>query len=308
METRSDAESGTVLKISDDGLIVSTATGDVRLSGLADLAGNETSARLLASTWGFGVGDCLQCAEGEEGRLLGDYNRSVGRNESSWLDLLEAHEVPEIPFARPPGEIRDFRSLDCFLPEGLTNLQQPDQDSSDVPRILFGYFMARFSNVEQLQVGYSADTATIETGSGLFARLVPLPFTINNRVTVQEALAEGATRLSDTRRRQTYPLDVLSRYPRLRAFRESGFTYPVATGPVVDLDKVPSRARGVVLMLQSDATGTRFVYDAAAPVSTGYPYDRYVSRGIPLPARHAILRTCRSVESRGHRANTRSRG
>ena len=105
-DSDSSREAGTILEISDAGLLVSTGSKALRLSGLSESTGEPVSPEHVARLLGLGVGDRFASRSSAERERLAPLAEEISRSEAFWRRRLESFEAVDLPYigkARPSG-------------------------------------------------------------------------------------------------------------------------------------------------------------------------------------------------------------
>ena len=105
-EADSSAEPGTLLDVSDAGLLVATGSRALRLIALTESTGEPVSPEEVAQSLGLGVGDRFSSRSDLESREMLSLAEEMSRSEAFWRRRLESFEAIELPYigtARPSG-------------------------------------------------------------------------------------------------------------------------------------------------------------------------------------------------------------
>lgn len=259
------APPGTVVAVNDDGrgarVVVATATANVAVT-LATLEGEPLDAATLHAQYGCSEGQRLPILAPHERETLTRWSERYSRYEAFWVQQLLNAE----PYCLPDTLLHTAVSTSAAthtaqhvaLPaEVFVPLQhQYDLYSlSDIMQAVCILYLARLADSWTFDVGLmvNAPYSTLSTDDP-FAAVVPLRIELNPRATFDEVCAAVASSMAHTRKRATFPLDVVGRYPALQQ-HSTAWQLRWHVGVAADVAAWSGLPHHVALALVPDATG-----------------------------------------------------
>lgn len=258
-------EPGEVLSITEEGVIVATGHGPIRLEGFARLCGMPLLPLLFVEATDIQVGSCFDAVDEETGDLLDGLAETLSRSEQAWVDQLAALEPLEIPLAEAvrPNDPVDFETLDLHLPQEFLARGAQDKLSADETTAAgIIAWLCRLVGARQHLAVTTAQTRDRmrDLGPWLnpFALLKPR---FRSRKTWAAQLPRFARQMKTLNRRLGWTRDTAARHGATRALAGSltGRFLPVCLNLGVDGEDFDGElaCHGHVLNLFVDASGTR---------------------------------------------------
>ncbi|MHC4376815.1 MAG: formyltransferase family protein, partial [Planctomycetota bacterium] len=205
---------GAVVEVDGDGLVVGTANGALRLSGLTDRSGRS----LAPGELGHAVGSSLPRAKGETLDALRRWPRNHGRFEQAWVERCLAAQPAELPYAaEASGNAREV------VVELAADLQGADEASRAAEWLAaLGGFLGRCGAERDAHVLVAGQrhAELPESLNGWVAPAVPTPIDVALDADWRSALECQGQRWSDVQERGTFLLDLPARYPQLHGRAE----------------------------------------------------------------------------------------
>ena len=239
-----------------------------RSRSLRTLEGTPVSIADVVARFNLVVGGRLPELPGDLAQRITDLNASVTRHEDFWADRLATTQAVAMPAARPPAsDLRTDGSRFVALP-----VQCPESaDLSATPELLiagFCAYVARVTGQDRFDLGLSDQALRTEVSGleALFSPAVSLRVAAADECTVETLAAALKAELALVRRRKTYPHDLPSRYPALRARLESGL--PVLSIGVelggLPASSVDSQGRQLTFVVGDNGRECHLLYDTEA--------------------------------------------
>ncbi|KKX30916.1 LLM class flavin-dependent oxidoreductase [Rhizobiaceae bacterium LC148] len=242
-ELRSDP--GLVLSVGADGLTVGTADKPVLLEAVLKNNGAEV---LLSSV--LHAGDRLPILNEVKRISLSEALATITPNEAFFRRKLENAADISLLYVkgREASAAPDIAAIPLSLAEGFTRQERI---------VLVTAFLMRLSGEAAFDIAYASDGLAdfCARHPGYFAESLPLHVDPAKHASVDDLIAAISQSLKDLDERQTYPLDLIERYPGLHA--------PQLTVGIVDT-KNPANADalpGCALTFRLGETKADLLYD-----------------------------------------------
>jgi natural product biosynthesis luciferase-like monooxygenase protein len=260
LATRSGQPPGTVLAVEPDGLVVASATFDVRLRRLSDVLGRAVTGQVLSLQLGLVAGSRLESPSGALAQRLSELDASASAHEGFWRSRLENRDPVELPYvdrsATPVAPAYEFRDGD--LP------------AAGVQTVLAAAVahLARLADRESFDLGYAdaqVGQRSLETGVW-FAPQVPLRAVVDFAQPFCEWQDTLWAEVAELHRRGAYPADLVARSPELRdqaATKGDPTVFPVAIEVVANLAEARALSGSeCTLSITEDGRQLRWTFDA----------------------------------------------
>ncbi|GAA4894922.1 hypothetical protein GCM10023237_11550 [Streptomyces coeruleoprunus] len=244
----STAEPGTVVGSGPDALTVATGDRDVRLTDLADPAGERLDPAALADTLAREHDGRFPHLTDEDVAALAEAGRAAHRQERRWLRVLETLEpvLPPrfgrlAPADRPEGPVP--------LPDALRTVPGAPEHVALAAVLAF---LARLTRGGERDVALSAPPPPSAAAAALLAPEVPLraPQGLLDRTLPDLTTLVGAE-ASAARARSPYRRDVPLRHPSLTGAARTGLPVTI----LLPGDDCGAEPRGRALTVRIDADG-----------------------------------------------------
>jgi hypothetical protein len=213
LEQSSGSTPGTLLRVSDDGLDVATATRDVRIPRVRTLAGEQLSGREAALRLNLREGDLLRLPEALAASVTAVTQR-ITPHELWWIRHLAQCEPGTLPFP----DRTDAAGVGS-LPLDLSSLPLvPGQSQADIALALITGLLARLRGRAQFSVTYEEPelAARVAGLDGWVAAAVPARLQVAFDGSLETLVKDVAGSLAEVRTRQTYATDLPLRQPAIR--------------------------------------------------------------------------------------------
>ncbi len=169
LQSSSEQPGGTLLEIGEQGISISTASRDVRISGLRDFAAQGRNPLEVVQAVGLSVGSRLPFLSHTLREDVTQVDEAVCRDECFWRRKLQQLELAAIPYVRhKPAE------------RGGSTHESSSQTLSGAPggdrlAALFAHYIARLTCHERFDLGYSDQRLQVQAreAAGLISPLVP---------------------------------------------------------------------------------------------------------------------------------------
>lgn len=208
---------GTVLAVSDDGVVVGTAEGAISISSGRTLAGEELDPNQLATRHGLAVGTRLEAPDGDLGEGLTRVDGRLRRSEAFWTRRLRAAEAPVVPQADDAAEPADAPAVvDVPLPAGFTDRWEDRTTAAALTA--WAAYLSRTGRKDAVHLGLSGAAAALpDEVRRLYSDVVPMKVTLDPAVSFLTAMDDVQAELETVEDKGTFLLDLLLREPDLAA-------------------------------------------------------------------------------------------
>jgi natural product biosynthesis luciferase-like monooxygenase protein len=193
---------GTVISAAEDGAIIATADGAVRIASLRDASGIRiTPCRALKA------GDVLPALESAEADRLMEFATELAKSESFFVSRLKNARAPDVSGLTPAGT--------GDAPVGMLSLARPAQWSAEETAQAIACFFARTGNQSRFTLSFSDDRLASESAAlaGYLAPTVPLTLTVAADTTIAGLSETVAAELEQAKTRRGYSCDLVGRIP-----------------------------------------------------------------------------------------------
>lgn len=274
--SRSRVPPGTIVEITSQRLIVSTADWDVVLEGLRTIDGIPISLTDLVEYQHLGIGSILPSVEEREATRISMVYEDLAQHETFWRErLLSAHPMP-FPYATTssssqPGDVQVY-AVDHDIGVHVVRLATLlDRPCGDVLLAALVAFLARISSSEKVAIGYSHDALLtgVSNLEAIVANCVPLCIGVDKSNSLRDLVYTVLGEVGRARNEKSYIRDLPFRDPTLRSrlhlVNPGG--WPMSVEQFEDMDIPFTRhATGwtFTIRLSSCGTACAFYYDSAA--------------------------------------------
>ncbi|NJL52306.1 MAG: AMP-binding protein [Hydrococcus sp. SU_1_0] len=203
---------GTIVRIENNQLIVTTGSQDIALETIIDCRGQVKAIAELVADYRLEVGQQLPAVDLDSILELVRLEKEIAPSETYWLKQLTQCRQISLPFEQipiPTTSQPNYQQVKLPLSRRVTNLLQ---ESLEVTIAAFGVYLARLSGSRHLTLGFDR-----LTNNPWFARYVPCNLKIDLDQDFDQVLQTVTNRLALNQRHQTYATDIIARYPQLAA-------------------------------------------------------------------------------------------
>jgi natural product biosynthesis luciferase-like monooxygenase protein len=245
LENERSGEPGEVLSSDPQGVVIGTADMPVLLQAVLKGSASELPLSSVVR-----AGERLPILDQAERASLTEAAAALAPHEVFFRRLLESSVDLSLPYVRAAeaGQTPDVRSVALSLPRGMP---RPERIA------LVSAFLMRLSGEAAFDIAYASDDLAdfCARNPGYFAESVPLRIDPTKHVSIDDLLAEIPRSLSLLDERQSYPRDLVERYPGLAA--------PQLSAGIVDTSE-PARADalpGCAMTFRVGAAEADLLYD-----------------------------------------------
>ncbi|MGH9941020.1 MAG: amino acid adenylation domain-containing protein [Pyrinomonadaceae bacterium] len=263
---------GTITKINDDSLQITTLDFDITLHKVITLDGQSLSISDFVARFSLHKGYQFRDADAEKVKRIEALYTTSCKHEAFWVRRLASLKPMTLPWVSNDKTLSvavAYARVRIPIPdEALDFLKNQNQELSTGELLFaaFGAYLARIGGVWSFDLGFRSTDLQGETEglNKLFALDVPLRINVDYSQSFAEFVYAVKQEVELVRRQKSYVNDVVRRYPSLRRASEAGgkFTLPITLAEVNQLDQYEATAQSEIsLVILKDGSGCHFVYD-----------------------------------------------
>jgi amino acid adenylation domain-containing protein len=227
LDSKSDSPPGTILAIDDTCIHVSTADFDVAISGFRQIDGHHLRVLDVVEQLDLQIGFQFPKLDPDWGDRITAYNRKIHQHETYWVKRLRVLESLQLPFIeRETLNPRNgnYKRKTLVMPDYVKTHQHNhnyDQSYGEFVLSIFAIYLARLTGTFNFDIGYRNPylrKTIIERGlDRLFSSYIPLRVELDDTQRLPFGLASLETQITVCKKRKTFVLDAIARYPELRS-------------------------------------------------------------------------------------------
>lgn len=250
VEPGAPAPAGTVVSVAEDGAVIATSDGALRIGALVDAAGRKVPLSAVLA-----AGDVLPPLDADQKERLTKLAAGLARNDDYFRRRLLGAENPEIDGLAPEtgGEPPRWETIELTCPRDL--------DAGKSVTALAAY-VARSGRKARVRMAYSDDDLAAYAGEslGYVAPSIPVTLDVTSETRVADFARTVETEIAEARRRRGYAADLAARTPALAQ-------EPATLAIRRTADTATSVQQGlagsvVTFVVPEDGTPLRLVFDA----------------------------------------------
>jgi natural product biosynthesis luciferase-like monooxygenase protein len=215
-DQKSGLAAGTVVAAEQDRLQVATPSGDIVLSGFAELDGAPLGLDDLARRYDLASGSALPSLAPPLADGLTALQSKSARSEDAWRAVLTSLSFPDLDVPDSSADASSSVGSQAIEPSLLDRL--PKDQRIDALLAAIVVLAARRSGASTMDLVYGDVelTSRVDGAYGAFAAQIPLRVTIDRGAPFDAAVAAVSSAREALRRRGPIALDLWSRDPDLR--------------------------------------------------------------------------------------------
>jgi len=261
LESKPREKPGTISQITDDTMIVATASREVSIGQFTSWNGERLSPSSFLATLGLDVGDVLPRLESEYAEKITEVNSKLCRHEDFWIERLAKIEPIDIPYARrhpSGGGNKHLLETRVSAPEQELGTWGISEKPGDFLLTALATYLYRIGGKESFDINYR-DIWLQKQLSGteaLFVSYAPIRIEVNGQTRIGDLHRAIQQQIQIMRERGgSYARDLPLRHPSLReALKQSlNNTLQVAIERVQSLsDSVAESDAGLTIVIPDD--------------------------------------------------------
>ena len=216
VEQSDSAPVGSILLVSDEGIVVATADGALNLRELATPHGKTVSIEEAAKLLGVGAGDAFAPLSAPFVERIDELTGKLSRAESFWQKRLSALEPLDLPYVHSErlasADSLRLKSVEVELPQN--GLAASDVSVADALLMAVMAYFSRIAGQDSFHVAFrdSALAELIKGAESLTSPRVPLYFCAPSDPSINGLFSGMQRELARARKRGTWLSDAIGRY------------------------------------------------------------------------------------------------
>ncbi len=231
LEWMSSTKPGTLNKIDEDFIDVSSLTNQIRLKSIFTLDGKRIPIKEFVERYDLREGSLFRKLEKEVSKTITVLNNAFCRFESYWVKELSQMTPVTLPYFESmdgKGKAENFATIS--LPEEFHQflLDHADLKQEELILAAFIIYLMRLTGMNSFCIGFSGSSFPEEIHGleSLFSANVPFNIELDDDDGLQKVLVIVKKFLSNLLKHKTFIRDVFSRYPALNFIKEHNI-FPV---------------------------------------------------------------------------------
>ncbi|MBS0186129.1 MAG: AMP-binding protein, partial [Proteobacteria bacterium] len=222
---RSNTSPGTIVKISNHGIQISTKTQDILLSHFKTLEGDECKLEDALEKEVISVGDKLKAPSKKIINKLHEFSTNIFPFEIFWRKNLDNIALPQLQFIKYSSIFNESLSQKTkqnkfvIHSEKLSSYRREEQHISFTDTLISAFliYISRLENLSFFSVGLvnSFLTSLPKNEKTFFPKYVPLTCSILPTVKVSNILEEIKGQIKKVNEHKSYFKDIFVRHPEL---------------------------------------------------------------------------------------------
>ena len=271
LDSRSGELPGTLVAITPETLVVTTASDDVALAGFFTIDGAPMAIAEVVERGAFRPGARVAAVENARAARLDALCAELSEHETFWLAQLTQARPTELPcMLRPAGPLQRIARHGLALDGDSQWFAMPaSEHEGDRLLAAFMVYLARLTGAGSIDIGFSDPRLCAELGDlhPYFSTCVPLRTTGDLDGSFTQFAQAFDIQLGQLRTRRSYARDAPLRDPALRAQLDAADTsaWPIGVEMSESVDSAPTtplpRGRVLTMRLGTDGKTCTLWYD-----------------------------------------------
>jgi natural product biosynthesis luciferase-like monooxygenase protein len=271
---KATAPSGTITKIENGEIHVSTGTQGVALLEFVGLDGETMSPSQVVESFGLKQGDILTTLETHRADALTKVYSKYCRQEQFWIKRLSGLDLIEIPYAKRQNSEKghdSYRELFLSTPAPVLNFEGVKGSPGDLLLSAFNLYLSRTVGKEAFSIPFCESSMSKEIGliEGLFASHIPLYVYLEDNPKFGDFQTRMQEELNTLKKKGSYAMDLIVRHPDLgpAVYQWHSEPFPVAIERVSKITPqkpktwVPSSESDLTIVIPDDGRQCLWVYN-----------------------------------------------
>ena len=245
LESMSDTKPGSITKIEENAIHVSSLTNQISLKSLFTLEGKKIEIQEFAEKYNLKEGSRLKNPEKGVLDAITALNNAYCRHEQYWVKELSRMTPVTLPYSGNTEEKRkEYNFVEMSLPREFRQFleDRPEMEQEELILASFMIYLARLTGMSSFCIGFS-ESSFLEEIKGLenlFSPNVPFNIDVNGEDGLRKVLEISKKFRTNLLKRKTFIRDVFSRYPALSS-RKKDNIFPVS----VQIVEVPEERQEI---------------------------------------------------------------
>jgi amino acid adenylation domain-containing protein len=250
LESKSGSPFGTIIKLNEHDIVVSTADKNVAISGLHEIDGPQLEIKDAVQRFGLETGLRFSPLDTDFGRCVVALKKDIHKHETYWVKRFSLLKPLQLPFLEStlPDSMRENHLMESFsLPLDVVRHHRSnhfDQSFGEYTVGILATYFARLTGVYNFDIGFRYPSLkNIENDQGMheiFSPFVPLLVDLDAEASLWEGLEAIKAQLTTCKQRKTFAFDLPARFPQSRTaikVREAMIVAVDIVGEDRDLDQ-----------------------------------------------------------------------
>ena len=278
LDSTSEQPPGTLIKIEEDTLQISTATEDIVLQQLLTIDGKILVIKEFVAQFDLRPGYLFQELKPEIASKIEQLETGLSKYEISWFNHWK--DLQQLQLTVPPVEIaiNKIQSQEWIVPQQMADFLAHDREKLTFKELIvtaFALYLAKITQTYSFDIGLKDWRIETEIGilNSLFADCVPCHLSLEPETSFPEACETVTKQLAKTYKRKTYERDIAVRYPELHFLREKSVEqrFPIAIAFIKKIANLePDNIQNQLTFLICEAEKNCFFYWNEAKLSQTY--------------------------------------
>ncbi len=274
LDNLAQSPSGRITAINDNSLIIATKSYDILLNYVLSIEGNKLSIPEFVTRFNLQIGEEFKDIDIERSQKLENWESLLFKHEQFWVERLASLNPITIPYGNrerlSPLSARQVKSGDWLIPDEVITFLAQRQGEWSLSNFLVAAFAGYLSRISQtscfdlgLRQGEMLNQLT--QLEGFFASDVPCRINLNYQQSFESVFQSVNQEIKLVKHHQTYPRDILLKYPQIKGLIELGFEHKF----LVNIEQVQSldeysigQNNPLTLVIPESGTKCYWIYDS----------------------------------------------
>ena len=222
LTSTSNKKAGTILKVSETSLTISTTTYDISIERIEHLDGSSILIRELANKYSLEEGYVLEKTDPKLDIRLTKYYAETSRYEAYWTNKLMKYVPVTIPYAKQTLSERSKDStntLPFIIPREFVSFLNKNNHRKDIYESVlsaFAAYLGRLSGLTSFSIGFKPMDIH-NWPSEIFCHYIPLGVDSDFACSFLVFRTDMQNELVKSIKNKTFTRDMPTRYPELKA-------------------------------------------------------------------------------------------
>ncbi|MBR8837459.1 MAG: amino acid adenylation domain-containing protein [Stigonema ocellatum SAG 48.90 = DSM 106950] len=259
---------GTIIAIESDKLQVSTASHDIALREVLTIVGQPLSIPELVTKYGLQIGKQFKDIDQDRAKRIETIEARLVEHEGFWVEKLTTLHPLSIPYARTASLQSDGPTMKhqrWLIPLMVVSFLMGRPVVWTLDNFLLAAFAAYLARISQTYC-FDMGLKTVEMQSklggleGFFSDRLPCRIDIDAHQSFDKVFETVQKQLELTAQHETYPRDLVARYPEIPSKQEHRFSVIVEQVKTLDDSKaIPDN--DLIFIIPEDGKECSWVYN-----------------------------------------------
>jgi malonyl CoA-acyl carrier protein transacylase/methionyl-tRNA formyltransferase/acyl carrier protein len=255
---QSEYNSGTVVNVSEDGIVINTKSNNVILHQISDLYGRPIDIKEVINKYSIEHGFIFQYISNACAANLHEYDFEINKNEDYWVKELSNINPDSYSGRNQKNGLYDTISIhpEAVIPKEY--IEKSNLTENGLVRAFFILYILQRINKKKFTFAFYNEILSKKINSyfNLFSRLVPVNINVAFEDGLLPVLQTIDTEIIKANSKKTFYNDVFARYPKLKSISPNKI-YDVA---IAQIDKIDNYKDIEEVLLTFVSTGDNKYY------------------------------------------------